>query len=67
MHTIEQKELQDCPMQNLAYYDMKDVKKQNLPEKICQQCNLPFTWRKKWEKEWENVKFCSERCKKSKK
>ncbi len=67
MHTIEQKELQDFLMQNRAYHDMKGVKKQNLPENICQKCNLPFTWRKKWEKEWENVKFCSERCKKSKK
>jgi hypothetical protein len=54
-------------MQNRAYHDMKGVKKQNLPENICQKCNLPFTWKKKWEKEWENVKFCSERCKKSKK
>ena len=43
---------------------MKGIKKQHLPEKVCITCNRPFTWRKKWEKEWENVKFCSERCKK---
>lgn len=43
---------------------MKGIKKQHLPEKVCLTCNRPFTWRKKWEKEWENVKFCSERCKK---
>ena len=67
MHTIEQRESHDSPMLNLFYFEMKGVKKQNLPEKICQKCNLPFTWRKKWEKEWKNVKFCSERCKKSKK
>jgi len=46
---------------------MKGIKKQDLPTKICQMCKLPFSWRKKWEKDWENVKFCSERCKKSKK
>lgn len=39
-------------------------KKLNLPEKICVQCQRPFSWRKKWERDWENVKFCSERCKK---
>ncbi|MEO0900856.1 MAG: DUF2256 domain-containing protein, partial [Bacteroidota bacterium] len=26
----------------------------------------PFTWRKKWEKNWELVKYCSERCRKTK-
>jgi len=42
------------------------MKKGNLPKKVCPVCNLSFTWRKKWEKDWENVKYCSERCKKSK-
>ncbi|MBY0394484.1 MAG: DUF2256 domain-containing protein, partial [Novosphingobium sp.] len=23
---------------------------------------LPFTWRKKWERDWDNVKYCSDRC-----
>ena len=40
------------------------MKKGNLHKKVCPVCNLPFTWRKKWEKDWENVKYCSERCKK---
>ncbi|WP_326985726.1 DUF2256 domain-containing protein [Chryseobacterium sp. MP_3.2] len=43
---------------------MKGVKKENLPEKICTRCGLPFSWRKKWEKDWENVRYCSEKCKK---
>ncbi|MFY7899403.1 MAG: DUF2256 domain-containing protein, partial [Chitinophagaceae bacterium] len=30
--------------------------KLNLPTKICIVCNLPFTWRKKWEKNWDAVK-----------
>jgi len=41
-------------------------KKQNLPEKICETCKKPFSWRKKWERDWENVKYCSERCKRNK-
>ena len=42
------------------------IKKQNLPSKICIICERPFTWRKKWEKVWNEVKYCSEKCKKSK-
>ncbi|MGZ5189237.1 MAG: DUF2256 domain-containing protein, partial [Kaistella sp.] len=34
---------------------MKNVKKQHLPSKICLVCERPFVWRKKWEKDWENV------------
>jgi hypothetical protein len=45
---------------------MKDVKKQNLPIKICIICNRPFSWRKKWEKNWDDVKFCSKRCRNDK-
>ncbi|MFZ9308942.1 MAG: DUF2256 domain-containing protein [Candidatus Nanopelagicales bacterium] len=40
----------------------RGVKKQNLPEKICLHCQRPFTWRKKWEKDWENVLYCSKSC-----
>ncbi|MEZ4960875.1 MAG: DUF2256 domain-containing protein [Saprospiraceae bacterium] len=38
------------------------MKKQHLPEKICPVCQRPFQWRKKWERCWEEVKYCSERC-----
>lgn len=41
---------------------MKGVKKQNLPNKICVVCQKPFTWRKKWEKVWDEVKYCSDKC-----
>ncbi|MBG9992034.1 DUF2256 domain-containing protein [Pseudoalteromonas sp. NZS37] len=41
-------------------------KKLNLPQKICPICNKPFTWRKKWQRDWDNVIFCSERCKRNK-
>ncbi|EDM27757.1 zinc finger protein [Lentisphaera araneosa HTCC2155] len=38
------------------------MKKADLPQKICLVCNHPFTWRKKWEKNWSEVKYCSKRC-----
>ncbi|MFO7703449.1 MAG: DUF2256 domain-containing protein [Psychroflexus maritimus] len=41
--------------------------KPHLPQKVCPVCKRPFSWRKKWEKDWDNVKYCSERCKKNKK
>ncbi len=37
-------------------------KKSELPSKVCVTCGLPFTWRKKWERDWDSVKFCSDRC-----
>ncbi|WP_445385579.1 DUF2256 domain-containing protein [Robiginitalea sp. IMCC44478] len=40
--------------------------KSHLPEKICPVCSRPFSWRKKWAKDWENVKYCSKRCRNSK-
>ncbi|NJK59354.1 MAG: DUF2256 domain-containing protein [Oscillatoriales cyanobacterium SM2_1_8] len=36
--------------------------KANLPHKICPVCGRPFTWRKKWADCWEEVKYCSDRC-----
>ena len=32
------------------------------PEKICVQCGRSFEWRKKWEKNWAEIKYCSDRC-----
>ena len=46
---------------------MKGVKKPHLPEKTCMSCGLSFTWRKKWEKVWDEVKYCSDRCRSDKK
>ena len=39
---------------------------QNLPTKVCPVCNREFEWRKKWEDDWENVKYCSQRCRRNK-
>ncbi|WP_221405036.1 DUF2256 domain-containing protein [Aurantibacter aestuarii] len=43
------------------------MKKQHLPSKTCTTCGLDFNWRKKWEKTWEDVKYCSEKCRRQKK
>ncbi|HCV86602.1 MAG TPA: DUF2256 domain-containing protein [Deltaproteobacteria bacterium] len=37
-------------------------KKFNLPQKICPVCQRPFTWRRKWARDWDQVRYCSERC-----
>lgn len=37
-------------------------KKSDLPQKTCLTCKRPFTWRKKWEKVWDEVRYCSHRC-----
>ncbi len=34
----------------------------NLPTKLCPVCKREFTWRKKWERDWGRVVYCSERC-----
>ncbi|MDX2234514.1 MAG: DUF2256 domain-containing protein [Hyphomonadaceae bacterium] len=36
--------------------------KANLPQKPCAACGRPFTWRKKWARNWESIRFCSDRC-----
>lgn len=41
---------------------MRGVKKENLPTKVCVVCNRPFTWRKKWERCWDEVTTCSKSC-----
>ena len=42
--------------------EMRGVKKENLPEKVCVTCGRPFTWRKKWERCWDEVTTCSKSC-----
>ncbi|MEL0324834.1 MAG: DUF2256 domain-containing protein [Rhodospirillales bacterium] len=37
-------------------------RKSDLPSKICKVCGRPFSWRKKWEKVWDEVVYCSKRC-----
>ena len=41
-------------------------RKADLPSKICAACGLPFAWRKKWARDWDSVKYCSDRCRSGK-
>lgn len=36
--------------------------KAHLPSKLCVACGRVFNWRKKWVRDWDRVKFCSDRC-----
>lgn len=40
----------------------KAVRKLDLPTKICASCGRPFSWRRKWKRVWDEVKYCSDRC-----
>ncbi len=30
------------------------------------KCQKDFEWRKRWKKDWENITYCSERCRRRK-
>lgn len=32
-------------------------------DKVCAACGRLFSWRKKWERDWDRVKYCSMACK----
>ena len=34
--------------------------------KSCQTCGREIEWRKKWGKDWENVRYCSQKCRRDK-
>lgn len=38
------------------------IDKANLPSKVCPACSRPFTWRRKWARDWAQVRYCSDRC-----
>lgn len=39
--------------------------KQSLPSKPCVACGRPMTWRRRWAHDWDEVKFCSQACRKA--
>jgi len=41
------------------------MKKAHLPTKVCAACARPFSWRKKWERDWEQVRYCSDACRRT--
>ena len=36
------------------------------PSKPCQRCGREMTWRKKWAKTWDEVRYCSDACRRGK-
>ncbi|MFT2096217.1 DUF2256 domain-containing protein [Acidiphilium multivorum] len=38
------------------------MRKADLPQKTCAACGRPFAWRRKWARDWDAVKFCSDAC-----
>ncbi len=36
--------------------------KNGFEPKTCATCQRPFEWRKKWARDWESVKYCSQAC-----
>jgi hypothetical protein len=40
--------------------------KNGFAPKVCARCGLEFEWRKKWAKNWAEVKYCSDRCRENK-
>ena len=45
---------------------MRGVAKSDLPSRPCAHCGRPFAWRKKWAKNWDTVKYCSDACRRAK-
>ncbi|WP_249009535.1 DUF2256 domain-containing protein [Conexibacter sp. DBS9H8] len=41
---------------------MAPRRRSDLPAKVCPVCGRPFHWRHKWARDWDQVRYCSERC-----
>ena len=39
--------------------------KASLPSKPCAACGRPMSWRRSWAKNWAEVKFCSQACRRA--
>lgn len=37
----------------------------SLPSKTCVVCGRTITWRKKWARDWDQVRYCSQGCRRS--
>ncbi|MEH6726547.1 MAG: DUF2256 domain-containing protein [Hyphomicrobiales bacterium] len=40
----------------------KQIRKRDQPQKDCAHCGRPFQWRRKWDKCWPEVRYCSDAC-----
>ncbi|MEO6747894.1 MAG: DUF2256 domain-containing protein [Caldimonas sp.] len=39
--------------------------KLSLPSKRCVACSRTMSWRKRWSRSWDEVKFCSDACRRN--
>lgn len=46
---------------------MHSSTRSNLPDKACAVCGRPITWRKKWERCWDEIRLCSTACRSAEK
>ncbi|MBD3894833.1 DUF2256 domain-containing protein [Halomonas sp. ML-15] len=37
----------------------------DLPTKCCAHCQRSYRWRRKWARCWDEVRYCSERCRRT--
>ena len=44
----------------------KSTEAMNPPDKTCATCGRRIEWRKKWERCWDEVSYCSDACRRSK-
>ncbi|MCK7491564.1 MAG: DUF2256 domain-containing protein [Comamonadaceae bacterium] len=40
--------------------------KSTLPSKPCAACGRPMSWRRAWAKTWDEVRYCSDACRRRK-
>ncbi|SHG82199.1 DUF2256 domain-containing protein [Ferrimonas marina] len=38
------------------------MKPSERPSKTCPVCRRPFLWRRRWARCWDEVRYCSHRC-----
>ncbi len=36
-----------------------------LPSKPCVACGRPMSWRRRWARHWDEVKYCSDACRRT--
>ena len=39
--------------------------KNGFAPRTCAACGRPFEWRKKWARDWESVRWCSDACRRA--
>ena len=51
-------------IRSIEQYQLAYAQSVEKPEEFWARIAEHFVWRKKWERDWESVKYCSDRCSK---